>query len=210
MKSIEIDLVSDVVCPWCAVGYYRLKRAADKLGIELLIHWHPFELNPNMPAEGEDLYDHFMNKYRMSAEQTNGLGATLKRYGAPLGFEFNYPQGNRMRNTFKVHQLLAWAKPQKAETRLYEALFTAYFTHQQDIASTEVLRDIIESVDLNRDEAQSILSQNLFAESVREKERKWMDKGIDAVPTMIFPGPQRVGGAQPLEHYEQLLLAASK
>jgi len=206
MKTVVIDMVSDVVCPWCAVGYHRLKKAANNLGVQLTIHWHPFELNPNMPTDGEDLYAHFLKKYGMSADKTDGLGETLKTYGEPLGFEFNYPQGNRMRNTFKAHQLLAWSKLQGAETRLSEALFTAYFTHQQDIASTKVLLDIADSVDLDKKEAERILSQGDYVESVKTEAQKWIAQGIHSVPAMIFQDRYLVSGAQTIEHYEQQIV----
>ena len=139
---LKVDLVSDIVCPWCVVGYLRLQQAARNLDFGLDIEWHPFELNPNMAEDGEDLYQHFHNKYGMTRESTDQLGQTLNDHGQPLGFEFNYPAGNRIRNTFSAHQLLAWAKPQGADTALNEALFEAYFTDQRDIASPEVLLEV--------------------------------------------------------------------
>ena len=203
MKSVFVDIVSDIVCPWCAVGYHRLKRAADNLGVNLAINWHPFKLNPNMSSEGEDLYDHFHKKYGMTTEKTDALGDALKRYGALLDFEFNYPQGNRMRNTFRAHQLLAWARTFGAGTRAYEALFTAYFSDQRDIGATEVLLDIVDALNLDRDAAEAILSRGVLAESVKENERRWQGQGIHAVPAVIFPGRRLVSGAQPVEHHEQ-------
>lgn len=203
MSQIAIDVVSDIVCPWCTVGYLRLEQAASNLGIELALQWHPFELNPNMPVAGEDLYQHFHKKYGMSREKTDALGESLESYGEPLGFKFNYPRGNMMRNTFKAHQLISWAKPQGADTRLYEALFKSYFTGQQDIASTEVLLDIADSVNLNRGEAEAVLAQGKFAEAVKAEERAWLSRGIQAVPAIIFQQRYLLSGAQSIEHYEQ-------
>ena len=203
MSQITIEVESDIVCPWCTVGYLRLKQAASNMGVDLAVQWHPFELNPNMPVEGEDLYQHFHKKYGMSREKTDALGDSLKSYGESLGFKFNYPRGNMMRNTFKAHQLISWAKPQGADTKVYEALFKFYFTGQQDIASTEVLLDITDSVNLNRSEAEAVLSQGKFEEAVKAEERAWLSKGVQAVPAMIFQQRYLLSGAQSIERYEQ-------
>lgn len=210
MNQVRIDLVSDIVCPWCAVGYLRLKQAATNLDVQLDVQWHPFELNPTMPSDGEDLYQHFQKKYGMSREKTDQLGTSLRNHGRPLGFEFNYPAGNRMRNSFLAHQLLAWAKPQGLDTRLYEALFAAYFTDQQDIASFEVLLKIAEAVGLNPVEAETVLSRGTYSEAVKTEEQHWLSNGIQAVPAVILNNRFLISGARSIEEYEQQISHAAK
>ena len=205
MSKLKVDLVSDVVCPWCVVGYYRLKDAAANLNAELDIYWHPFELNPGMPIDGEDLYIHFQKKYGMTRDKTDALHETLNNHGKPLGFTFNYPRGNRMRNSFKAHQLLAWAASKGEKTRLYENLFYSYFTLQKDIASDQMLLDIVQSLGLDKGEAARFLKQGEYAVSVKSEIEEWVSKGIHAVPATVFQERYLLSGAQPIEQYEKLL-----
>ena len=162
-----------------------------------------------MPSDGEDLYQHFQKKYGMSREKTNQLGTTLRNHGRSLEFEFNYPAGNRMRNSFLAHQLLAWAKPQGLDTRLCEALFAAYFTDQQDIASSEVLLGIAEAVGLNPVDAETALSRGAYSEAVKTEEQYWLSNGVHAVPAVILDNRFLISGARSVEEYEQQISRAS-
>ena len=140
-KLCRIDIVSDVVCPWCIIGYKRLERAmasfADTLAFEL--HWHPFELNPHMPPEGQNLAEHLAGKYGTTPEDSRAARGSLTALGESLGFEFRYDDDMRTYNTFKAHQLLVWAGEAGRQTELKLALFDAYFTLGEDPSAGPVL-----------------------------------------------------------------------
>lgn len=196
--EIRIDIVSDVVCPWCIVGYRRLKPAMDALSdsVAFSLHWHPFELNPGMPPEGQSLAEHIQQKYGSTPEQSQANRQRLIDLGASLGFEFRYTAESRMVNTFKAHQLLHWAGQQGRETDLKLALFDAYFTEQRDVSDEAVLLDTVERVGLDRDEAAAVLADQRFAEAVRTRENYWLSQGIQGVPAFIFNSRYLVSGAQ--------------
>ncbi len=196
--EIRIDIVSDVVCPWCIVGYRRLKPAMDALAdsVAFSLHWHPFELNPGMPPEGQNLAEHIQQKYGSTPEQSQANRQRLADLGASLGFEFRYTAESRMVNTFKAHQLLHWAGEQGRETDLKLALFDVYFTAQRDVSDEAVLLDTVERVGLDRDEAAAVLADQRFAETVRTRENYWLSQGIQGVPAFIFNSRYLVSGAQ--------------
>ena len=196
--EIRIDIVSDVVCPWCIVGYRRLKPAMDALAdnVAFGLHWHPFELNPGMPPEGQNLAEHIQQKYGSTPEQSQANRQRVIDLGASLGFEFRYTAESRMVNTFKAHQLLHWAGEQGRETDLKLALFDVYFTEQRDVSDEAVLLDAVERVGLDRDEAAAVLADQRFAEAVRTRENHWLSQGIQGVPAFIFNSRYLVSGAQ--------------
>lgn len=202
---LRIDIVSDVVCPWCVVGYRQLLRALKDTGTPHEIHWHPFELNPDMPDEGQDLAEHISEKYGSTPEQSRENRQMLTELGAGLGIAFNYGDGMRMYNTFNVHQLIHWAKTQDKADALERAFFTAYFTDRKDLSDTQVLTEIAASVGLDADEARAVLADQRYAQAVREAEQTWLRQGIRGVPSMVFRNKHLVTGAQGVENYTSIL-----
>ncbi len=202
---LQIDIVSDVVCPWCIVGFKQLETAIRQTGVSATVNWHPFELNPGMADEGENLREHIMKKYGSTAEQSQAARARLTELGAGLGFEFRFADDTRMVNTFKAHQLIHWAGPEGKEHALKMALFEAYFRDGKDVNDNAVLADIAQGVGLDRTEALAVLEDGRFADVVRQEERFWTESGIHGVPAVIFDRQHLVTGAQGVENYAAIL-----
>ncbi|KUJ85689.1 disulfide bond formation protein DsbA [Ruegeria marisrubri] len=202
---VQIDIVSDVVCPWCIVGFRQLDQALAELGVLARLRWHPFELNPEMGPEGQNLREHIMEKYGSTAEQSQQARDRLTALGADLGFTFNFDDDSRIVNTFKAHQLLDWAEGQGRQHPLKMALFKAYFTDQKDVSDTDVLIEAAQSAGLDPEEARQALASGAHVTPVREKQRFWIGHGVSGVPSMVFGGKYLVTGAQGTEVYRQLL-----
>ena len=206
-QPLRIDIVSDVVCPWCIIGYRQLAEALKQTNTKYEIHWHPFELNSNMPSEGQNLREHIMEKYGSSKEESDASRIRMTEAGSEVGFEFNFNDDTRMHNTFNLHQLLYWAgqQGQKPMHDLKQALFSAHFTDGHNISDNTVLADIAAEVGLDRDEALAVLEEQRFAKEVRAEERHWQQQGIQSVPAMIFNERHLVSGAQGVENYVNIL-----
>ena len=202
---LRVDIVSDVVCPWCVIGYHQLAHAANATGVAIDVHWHPFELNPNMVQEGENLREHLAAKYGTTLGDSIKARARLTEMGAALGFEFNYADDMRMVNTFRAHQLIDWAEDQGRAHDMKLALFAAFFTRREDLNNVDVLADVAASIGLDRDTARAMLDSEDRAESVREKERFWTSRGVTGVPAMTFNRQHLVTGAQGEENYVNIL-----
>ncbi|WP_201608800.1 DsbA family oxidoreductase [Psychrobacter immobilis] len=206
-QPLRIDIVSDVVCPWCIIGYRQLAEALKQTNTEHEIHWHPFELNSNMPSEGQNLREHIMEKYGSSKEESDASRIRMTEAGSEVGFEFHFNDDTRMHNTFNLHQLLYWAgqQGQKPMHDLKQALFIAHFTDGRNISDNTVLADIAAEVGLDRDEALAVLEEQRFAKEVRAEERHWQQQGIQSVPAMIFNERHLVSGAQGVDNYVNIL-----
>jgi predicted DsbA family dithiol-disulfide isomerase len=204
-KKLRIDIVSDVVCPWCIIGYRQLAKALEANGTDHEIHWHPFELNPDMPPEGQNLREHVAEKYGTTKEQSQDSRLKMMEIGADLGFTFSFADDMRMHNTFNVHQLLHWADQLGRMNDLKQALFVAHFSHRRNLSDTNVLADIAAETGLERSEAQRILDDQRFATEVRTAENDWLNKGISGVPAMIFNNRHLVTGAQGVDNYTSIL-----
>ncbi|MCG9713342.1 DsbA family oxidoreductase [Shewanella insulae] len=202
-QALRIDIISDVVCPWCAIGYGRLKHVLTKFDDQLVadIHWHPFELNPNMAMEGENLRSHLAGKYGTTLEGSIKARAMLTEEGNKVGFSFNYFDEMKMLNTHDCHQLILWASTTELQTTLVEALFEQFFTAQGEFDRTALI-SIAEKVGLDKTEAKRILEQQEFSEEVREIESKWYQQGIQGVPLFIFNGEHALSGAQDVATFE--------
>jgi len=207
MKPIEIDIVSDVVCPWCIVGYQQLARALTETQVSAQIHWQPFELNPAMPEEGQNLQEHMTQKYGSSKAQGEENRQRLIDLGTTLGFQFAFTDKSRMVNTFKAHQLLHWAGMQDVnkEHDLKLALFQANFTDQKDVSDDNVLLAAAISVGLDTEETLKVLQNEPYADDVRRRQKLWVDKGISGVPAMVFSDNYLVTGAQGVENYVSVI-----
>lgn len=204
---VQIDIVSDVVCPWCIIGYRQLQRALDQRPgrFEVTLRWHPFELNPQMPDEGQDLREHIAQKYGATAAQGSGVRERLTGLGDELGFRFNYGDGMRIRNTFRAHQLLHWAAVQDRQTALKLALFEAYFTRGEDVNDIDTLVGVAAGVGLDDREAAQVLADGRYAGVVRAEEQQWLDRDVYAVPAFFFDQGYPVPGAQEPATFLRLL-----
>lgn len=203
--SIRVDIVSDVVCPWCVIGYRQLASAAEARQAPLELYWHPFELNPGMAEEGENLREHLAAKYGTTAEDSRKARDRLTALGAALGFTFNYADDMRMWNTFRAHQLIDWAGDHGKGRDVKMALFAAFFTERRNVSDMDVLAEVAASVGLDRDAARTVLERGDRAAVVREKERFWTSRGITGVPAMVFQRQHLVVGAQGEAAYGQIL-----
>lgn len=204
-EPIRIDIVSDVVCPWCVIGYRQLAKALEDTGIAHEIHWHPFELNPDMPAEGQNLAEHLAEKYGSTPAQSAENRARITQFGAEVGFEFRFADDMRMHNTFNAHQLLHWANRQGRMHDLKQALFDAHFTARQDLSDAAVLADVAAGIGLDRAVALSVLGDQRFAPDVREEQNFWLRQGIRGVPAVVFDNKYLVTGAQGVVAYAGML-----
>ncbi|GAA0785614.1 MULTISPECIES: DsbA family oxidoreductase [Pseudomonadati] len=205
-KTLQIDIVSDVMCPWCIVGYQRLQQAlASFSNIDAQITWHPFELNPQMAKEGQHLGEHLAEKYGSTPQQSQQNRANLIAIGKTLDIEFNFTDQSRIYNTFNAHQLLQWAKSFNQQTALKLALFEAYFKQQQNIADNNVLLNVVEAVGLDRQQAEIVLASQQYADSVRAEQALWQSRGISAVPAIVFNQQYLISGAQSAEYLAEAI-----
>ena len=203
--TLRIDIVSDVMCPWCAIGYSQLARAIEETGAKVQILWHPFELNPEMPPEGQNLRAHIMEKYGSSREESDAARAKLTALGATLGFAFDFTDESRMVNSFRAHQLIEWAAAQGRQTEMKLALLRAHFSEGRDVSDIATLAAIAGELGLDGEDARTALETARYAGDVRAMQRFWIEKGIRGVPAMVFDLKHLVTGAQGVENYSRLL-----
>ena len=204
-EPLRIDIVSDVMCPWCIIGYRQLAQALDATGVAHEVHWHPFELNPEMPAEGQNTREHIIEKYGSTPEQSAQSRAQMAALGTDLDIDFRFTEDMRMHNTFNTHQLLHWAETAGRKHDLKMALFTAHFTDGRDLSDNAVLADVAGEIGLDREEALAVLDDQRFAAEVRKSEDFWIQQGIRGVPAVVFDRQHLVTGAQGAENYKSIL-----
>ena len=204
-KPLRIDIVSDVVCPWCAIGYSQLAEALKQTNTPHEIHWHPFELNPNTPHEGRNYREHIMEKYGTTAEDIKESRARMTAAGAEAGFNFQFTDEFRTYNTFNTHQLLYWADQQGRMHDLKQALFVAHFVDNKNVADSTVLADVAADIGLDRSEALAVLEDQRFAAAVEKEKQHWQQQGIQSVPSMVFNERHLISGAQGIENYKSIL-----
>lgn len=209
MKNLKIDFVSDVSCPWCIIGLKSLEQALARTQGEIAadIHFQPFELNPQMVAEGEDIEEHLHRKYGATPEQGARTREMIRDRGAALGFTFNMDKRGRIYNTFDAHRLLHWAGVEDAgkQHALKKALFTAYFTDGRSPADHDVLLDAVRAAGLDAQRARQILETGEYADDVRAQEEFYLSHGIHAVPAVIVNDRHLIQGGQPPEVFERAL-----
>ena len=198
--TLKIDFVSDISCPWCIIGLQALEQALAQLGSEVSaqIRFQPYELNPTMPAEGQDIKEHIAEKYGSSPEQIESIHTTIRERGAELGFDFASGE-RRIYNTFDAHRLLHWAELEGKQLELKHALFKAYFTDLKNPADRSTLADVAQRVGLDRLRAEEVLASGQYAAEVRELEQLWITRGVSSVPTIIFNEQYAVSGGQPVD-----------
>ncbi|SIQ69859.1 Predicted dithiol-disulfide isomerase, DsbA family [Janthinobacterium sp. TND4EL3] len=204
---LRIDFVSDVSCPWCVIGLKSLEQALAKLDgtVQADIHFQPFELNANMPPEGEDVGEHIARKYGSTPEQMAQSREAIRARGEQLGFTFSMDKRGRIYNTFDAHRLLHWAGLQGRQKALKMALFDAYFTQGKDPSSHAVLLQVAGDVGLDTAKAAEVLASDAYADEVRAQERFYQQNGINSVPAVIINERHLISGGQPPEVFEQAL-----
>jgi predicted DsbA family dithiol-disulfide isomerase len=204
---VKIDFVSDVSCPWCVIGLKSLETALKSLEGKVTadLHFQPFELNPQMGAEGQDITEHIAQKYGSTPADIARNGENLRARGAELGFEFNMQKRGRIYNTFDAHRLLHWAETEGKQEALKNALFSAYFTDGRNPSDHAVLLEVVQKVGLDATRAAAILESDEFAADVRQREKFYTERGIRAVPSVILNDQHLIQGGQPAEVFEKAL-----
>jgi predicted DsbA family dithiol-disulfide isomerase len=204
---LRIDFVSDVVCPWCAIGLASLEKAFARLKdeIEVDIHFQPFELNPNAPPEGENVVEQLQKKYGLSTEQVHENQEVIRQRDAELGFEFNWDRRQVTWNTFDAHRLLHWAGIEGKQSALKHALLRANFTDGRNVSDREVLVEIAKDVGLPEEQARNVMRSDAYADEVREAEKFFQLNGITGVPAIIINQRHLISGGQPPEVFEKAL-----
>lgn len=206
---MKIDFVSDIACPWCAIGLNALEQALARVAPEITatLHFQPFELNPTMVPEGQEIVEHLGQKYGIGAQQIAANTEAIRQRGASVGFTFGVGKRSRIYNTFKAHRLLHWAGLQggDAQRALKHALFKAYFTDGQNPSDDEVLLAAAGAAGLDAAAARTVLAGDEFAAEVRQTESFYHQQGISSVPAVIINDRHLISGGQPVEVFEQAL-----
>jgi predicted DsbA family dithiol-disulfide isomerase len=208
-QPLKIDFVSDISCPWCAIGLAALAQALYEVQDEVAadIHVQPFELNPAMPAGGQDIGEHLTQKYGSTPDQQAQIRATIAQRGADLGFAFNADGRGRIYNTFNAHRLLHWAGLESAaqQLALKRALLVACHGQRQAMDSAEVLLTAVAQVGLDVTRAQAVLTSDAFAAEVRKAQALYTGQGIHSVPAIIINDRHLISGGQPVAVFAQAL-----
>ena len=206
-KPIKIDFVSDIACPWCVVGLRGLEAALDRVGdlVEADIRFQPFELNPDMPPEGQNIVEHVAQKYGATREQSDANRLAIRDRAAAVGFTMAMDENSRIYNTFDAHRLLHWAGLVGDQTALKHALFEANFTDNDSPAEHEVLVRAAMKAGLDPHAALEVLTSGAYAKEVREAQAQWRAAGINAGPAVIINDRHLISGGQPAEYFEQAL-----
>jgi predicted DsbA family dithiol-disulfide isomerase len=204
---MKIDFVSDVSCPWCIIGLGGLEEALRRVGglVQADIHFHPFELNPGMASEGQNIVEHIAQKYGASREQSAATRKAIQDRAAQVGFRMATSDESRIYNTFDAHRLLYWAGLEGRQSALKHALFEAYFTGGQNVADTAVLVAAAEKAGLDGGAAREVLTSGRYADEVREAERRWQEAGVNSVPAIVINDRYLISGGQPPETFERAL-----
>ncbi|WKB51442.1 DsbA family oxidoreductase [Eleftheria terrae] len=204
---MKIDFVSDISCPWCAIGLHSLEQALERLPGPVEVDWHfqPFELNPQMGPEGQEITEHLAQKYGASAEQSERTREQIRARGEAVGFTFRMDKRDRIYNTFDAHRLLHWAGLEGRQRELKHALFAAYFTEGENPGDVEVLVRAAGLAGLDIARAREVLDSGAYAREVREAESQWLENGISSVPAVIINDRHLIQGGQPPEVFERAL-----
>ena len=204
-KAVQIDFVSDVVCPWCVIGLRELETALARLGdvVEPKIHLQPFELNPTMPREGKGIAEHMQQKFGRKMDDSSGIRQALQARADAVGFTMTMNDDSRVYNSFDAHRLLHWAGLKGKQVALKHALFGAYFTENLNIADPDILVAKAESVGLDGAEAREVLSSGRYTDEVRAAEQGWMRSGINSVPSVVINRKYLISGGQTAAVFEE-------
>ncbi|WP_419816987.1 DsbA family oxidoreductase [Glacieibacterium sp.] len=204
---MKIDFVSDVSCPWCIIGLRGLEEALARSrdAIDATIVFRPFELNPTMPAGGQNIAEHIAQKYGSTPEQSDANRRMIVDRAAELGFTMAMTSDSRIYNTFDAHRLLHWAETAGHQAELKHALFTANFTEGKDPGNHDVLVEAAERAGLDGSAAAEVLASGRYADDVRREAELWRSRGINAVPAIVINDRHLISGGQPVEVFEAAL-----
>ncbi len=205
MNKIHIDIVSDIACPWCAIGYARLERAMEQLApeFEFTVKWHAFELNPDHRGEGEPILPALARKYGRSESEMRANQTQMMGIATELGLNFEKMQERFTCNTFDAHRLVKWADEQGQSTAMKQALFEAYFGRAEAVSEPEVLLRCVEAAGLEPESARAVLETDQYARTVREDEARYQQAGISSVPAFVINDRYLISGAQEPESLVQ-------
>lgn len=205
---MRIDFISDIVCPWCAIGLYSLEAAAARIpGLALDLHFHPFELNPGMGAQGQDIEEHLAEKYGASPAALAGTRQAIRERGAELGFTFSMQARSRIYNTRDAHRLLHWAAQAHPtlQRALKVALLKAYFTDGRNVSDPDVLLAVAVAAGLPEAQARDLLHSRQYDDDVQAAEDEVHAQGIHAVPAIIVNQRHLIRGGQSVDAFEHML-----
>ena len=198
MKTLQIDIVSDIACPWCAIGYGRLERAMTALETEFTfqVEWHAFELNPDRESQGEPILQALSRKYGRSVEEMDAAQSNMMAIASELGLNFSKMQERLTCNTFDAHRLVKWAGDQGQQTAMKMALFEAYFGRAADVSDPQILTACAQAIGLDAEEAKAVLASDAYTQEVRADEARYQQSGVSAVPAFIINQRHLISGAQ--------------
>ena len=198
MNKIQIDIVSDIACPWCAIGYARLEQAMEQLGpeYEFTVQWHAFELDPGQSGEGDPILQALAKKYGGSEEDMRANQRHMMTVAKDLGLNFDKLQERLTCNTFDAHRLVKWAGEQDQQTVMKQALFEAYFGKAMNVSDQNVLLGCVEGLGLDPEKAKHVLESDQYTAAVREDEATYQKAGVTSVPAYIINSKYLISGAQ--------------
>ncbi|MGH1448634.1 MAG: DsbA family oxidoreductase [Pseudomonadaceae bacterium] len=198
MKTLQIDIVSDIACPWCAIGYGRLERAMTALETEFTfqVEWHAFELNPDRESQGEPILQALSRKYGRSVEEMEAAQSNMMAIASELGLNFSKMQERLTCNTFDAHRLVKWAGEQGQQTAMKMVLFEAYFGRAADVSDPQILTACAQAIGLDAEEAKAVLASDAYTQEVRADEARYQQSGVSAVPAFIINQRHLISGAQ--------------
>lgn len=207
MNKIQIDIVSDIACPWCAIGYARLERAMERLRpeYELTVQWHAFELNPTQIGQGEPILPALAKKYGRSEDEMRANQSQMMTIAKELGVNFDKLQERLTCNTFDAHRMVKWAGEQGQQTAMKQALFEAYFGKAMDVSEQNVLLGCVEVLGLDSAKAKQVLESDQYTAAVREDEATYQKAGVTSVPAFIINNKHLISGAQEPDAFVQAL-----
>lgn len=205
---IRIDIVSDIVCPWCAIGYHRMKKALAESSLAAEIHWHPFQLNPHIPQGGKNLRQHLVDKYGDPEASNATARQRMAELAADAGIQFNYFDEMCTYNTARLHCLLSWAGSLARQTELAEELFRRYFSEKQALDDEQVLLDAAVTVGLNRAHALAAMDDPVLQQENERAKAFWASMGVNGVPAFVIDKKYLISGAQEVGVLKQVLQQA--
>ncbi|AXR06976.1 DsbA family oxidoreductase [Salinimonas sediminis] len=206
MTDITIDLVSDVACPWCAIGYGRLQQALEQLPeVSTTLTWRAFELNPDPDATPEPIVPALCRKYGATEEQINDSQRQMMTIASELGLHFDKMESRYTANTFDAHRLVKWAATHNSQTPMKLALFDAYFGDAKPVGEHSVLLDCVKAAGLDTEQAKQVLDSDQFGDDVRREEQQYQQAGVSSVPAFIINNKYLISGAQEPDELAQAI-----
>jgi predicted DsbA family dithiol-disulfide isomerase len=210
MKKLKIEMMHDVVCSWCPIGYANLKQALKNLAIEANFNFLPFELNPDMGKEGEGIDEHLGRRYGWSEDRRKDYRQHLLGVAGQAGVTMDFSKRTHYYNTNKAHRLIHWCEGFNKQQAMNELLITAYFKQGLDINNTQILLNLVEQLGLDRSRAQQALETDETKQQLLVKKQRVQDTEVTSVPAFIFNNRTLVTGSNSVEYFEQAVMAITK